>query len=133
MILSWDKPEQIMSPEAWKGISADGAPPGVYVPNMSEVDCKKWKAKLIKGKHPRVEIRKSTHCSGKSLNPKFPWGGGCSAEILIIVGLKGVKHRQTLHDCNIKMSQNGASSFSFDEFQQLQQAVKEARAVLQAL
>lgn len=37
-LLMWEKPERVMSKEAWKGISADSAPPGVYIPNMSNED-----------------------------------------------------------------------------------------------
>lgn len=61
-VLSWDKPEKIMTREEWEDISADGAPPGVYTPNMSAEDAARWKAKLIgaRGDHPRVEIRKTT-------------------------------------------------------------------------
>lgn len=54
--------------------SADGAPPGVYVPNMSDEDKEKWLAKVAYGKtdYPQAEIRK---------------GGG----FVIIVSLNGVQ------------------------------------------
>lgn len=58
-VLVWDKPQKAMSTEDWKKISADSAPPGVYTPNMSEEDKLKWKATLIRGKKPRVEVRKT--------------------------------------------------------------------------
>ena len=53
-VLMWEKPEKVMSVEAWKSISACGAPPGVYTPNMSEEDMFKWKAKLV-GKLGEIE------------------------------------------------------------------------------
>lgn len=57
-ILSWEKPPRRTSVENWKSISADGAPPGVYSPNMSQEDRLKWKAKLVgkKGGIKQVEI-----------------------------------------------------------------------------
>lgn len=58
-ILMWEKPEKILSDEEWKAISADGAPPGVYTPNMSPDDARRFKAKVVKPKTGprRVEIR----------------------------------------------------------------------------
>jgi hypothetical protein len=38
---------------------SDSGIPGTYVPNMSEEDKNKWKAKHIKGDDERIEIRKS--------------------------------------------------------------------------
>lgn len=60
-ILCWDKPKKKVSTEEWESITADSAPPGVYSPNMSDVDKEKWKAKKIGGKNPRVEIRKTVN------------------------------------------------------------------------
>ena len=60
MLLSWDKPKKAMTTEEWKGLSADGAPPGVYTPNMSTEDMNKWRAKKVSGSDPRVEVRKTT-------------------------------------------------------------------------
>lgn len=69
-ILSWDKPAKVMPREEWESISADGAPPGVYIPNMSKEDMLKWKAKKV---GQRVEIRKTA-----------------GSQILIKVTLEGV-------------------------------------------
>lgn len=127
MILSWDKPEKVMTHEEWASISADGAPPGVYFPNMSEADMDKWKAKLIKGEFSRVEIRKSAH----------------GTQMLIIVSMTGTPIEKqwargntklpALHDVNVKMSMNGPSMFTFEEINQLPLAVQEARKVLEKL
>ena len=35
-ILMWDKPNKKLSRKEWEAKSADGAPPGVYSPNMSD-------------------------------------------------------------------------------------------------
>lgn len=37
-ILSFQKPKKVMSDKQYASITADGAPPGVYTPNMSEED-----------------------------------------------------------------------------------------------
>lgn len=115
-VLVWDKPERAISIEKWKGISADGAPPGVYMPNMSEAAMKLWKAKLIATKtdDPRVEIRKTA-----------------AAQILIIVRQGesldkwGRKSRS-----NVTISMNGQARFSIEEFAELDQAVEEAWEIL---
>ena len=75
-VLSWEKPKKKMNTEEWKKISADGAPPGVYTPNMSREDKLKWKAKLIKGKRPRVEVRKTFESKNSYAQVLFtfdPW------------------------------------------------------------
>lgn len=104
-VLSWDKPAKIMSIEEWKGISADGAPPGVYVSNMSEEDRKRWKAKLCGQKSEnlkdlRVEIRVVRH-----------------ANILIKVYRGG-----------IAVSSNSAFIFTNDDLRDFYAAIEEARA-----
>lgn len=106
-VLSWEKPVRAMDVEAWKAISADCAPPGVYTPNMSAADRQRWKAKLVGAKTDaaRVEIRKA-------------WGG---ALVVIVV---------RLHDQNVTISQNGKLWGTFEEFAQLVAAVEEARQVL---
>lgn len=106
-ILFWDKPKKAMPIEEWKAISADSAPPGVYVPNMSADDMNRWKAKLvgIKKGEPRVEIRKTVR----------------GTQMLIIVGL------------DIRVSMNGTARMTFEEMDELHQAVQEARAKLESL
>jgi len=58
-VLSWDKPKQLVDSKTHgETYIADGAPPGVYMPNMSDDDARKWRAQLIaRSKDPRVEIR----------------------------------------------------------------------------
>ena len=61
-LLFWDRPEKKMSVEEWKKISFDGGPPGGYVPNISNKDVHKWRAKIIgkSTKHPTIEVRHQT-------------------------------------------------------------------------
>ena len=101
--LSWDRPKKIRRIKAHNTMfSADGTPPGVYTPNMSEADNKKWKAKLIGGEDPSIEIRVCLH-----------------SQIKIIVRLD-----------NITMSMNGPSIFNNQDWMDLYKAVEEARTVL---
>ena len=104
-VLSWDKPAKVMTQEEWRSISADGAPPGVYVPNMSAGDATKWRAKLIgrHGDHPRVEIRKTA--------------GG--TQILIVVCAD-----------EIAMSMNGTAKLGIADYGDMHRAVAEAQAVI---
>jgi hypothetical protein len=114
-----------------ESFSADGAPPGVYIPNMSGTDMRKWKAKLIKGEFARVEIRKSA-----------------GSQMVIIVSLSGTpittnkvydhsirayKKVPCFQDVNVKMSMNGPAHMSFKELNELYLAVSEAKLVLEQL
>lgn len=128
MILKWDKPEQVMSKEAWQSISADSAPPGVYVPNMSDEDAQAWKAKLV-GKRSgikQVEIRKST---------------SNHTQMLLIVSLDGFRKKvdrwcpdgKEFPGRNVRISLNGPAAFTFEEIEQMELAIAEARQVLQEL
>lgn len=119
MILEWKKPPKKMSVEDWKSISADGAPPGVYVPNMPEEWKGKWKAKKVGGNDPRVEIRKTFDGIGAK-------GGGYQgrdenhhAQVLIVV-----------RDTGMVMSANSKMAMDFDDYNQLQQAIIEAKWAL---
>jgi hypothetical protein len=116
-VLSWETPKKKMPVEDWKKISADGAPPGVYTPNMSKKDMLKWKAKYIGGTDPRVEIRKSFHHSnGKS----YPECVNYGAQVLIVVRKKHNDEPQVL------ISTNGKMGMSLSDFFDLNEAVKEA-------
>lgn len=128
-ILSWDKPKRAVSVEEWKNISADSAPPGVYVPNMSDEDANRWKAKLVGAKTaaPRVEIRKTLR----------------GTQLLIIVALDGwdYKHEYVTSQksrwdvntkgLNIRMSMNGPLLMTFAEHKEMSDAILEASATLQ--
>jgi hypothetical protein len=105
-VLTWARPAKVMTDEEWRAISADSAPPGVYVPNMSDADQAAWKAKAIRGKDPRVEIRKTAR----------------GTQVLIIVR----------PGPQVRMSMNGPAEFTPDEWHELGQVVAEAAAVLGA-
>lgn len=122
-ILSWDKPAKLRSSEEHAAIySSDGGPPGTYVPNMSEEDMGKWKAKLTGTKRgfPQIEIRKSF-----------------SNQMLIIVSLGGYSYKyytpEKTKDKNIHISVNGPLQMTFEEMQEMNVAIEEAREFLQNL
>jgi hypothetical protein len=73
-ILSWDEPKKSRPTEEHnETFVADGAPPGTYVPNMSEEDKEKWKAKQIGGKDPRIEIRKTARGKARGSEKHGPY------------------------------------------------------------
>lgn len=125
-LLSFEKPKKVRSTEEHNKTFASEAPAvGTYVPNMSVKDMRKWKAKKIGGTDRRIEIRKSIegfdpiieqtrkkrgYSNGRSKQPN------CSAQILMIVR----------PDCSVVMSANGRMAFGSPEWNQLQEAYKEA-------
>lgn len=120
-VLMWEKPEKVMDSTEWaESYVADGAPPGVYVPNMSEDDMLRWKAKLvgIRTAYPRVEIRKSAY-----------------AQILIIVSLgQGFQQRYKSmpEETNVQISANGAFALTWQELDEMNTAIQEAKVFLEA-
>jgi len=116
----------------------EGGPDGGYVPQMSQSDAEKWKAKLFNAGKPdaRVEVRKSL--------------GG--VQMLIIVGRDGwnysAKHEtadraygdnEWRHDIgyavgtrgkNVRVSMNGPAMMSWNEFQELLDCVEEAKRIV---
>jgi hypothetical protein len=125
MVLDFDKPKKVRSTDEHNQMHvADCAPPGVYVPNMSVNDRRKWKAKQIGGSNPRVEIRKSFH--GLKVGIEHPyhkqimrWSGDYSSETVIVVRRDGVI-----------ISMNGRTGITNEDFDDLVAAVEEARAML---
>lgn len=111
-VLCWDKPPLAQPYADWAAYQADSAPPGTYMPNMSDEWKNRWKAKLLGQRSPRysrlrVEVRKTVT-------------GGPYAQVLIVV----------YHDGQVRMSMNGAAHFSKREFAELQLAVTEAREAM---
>jgi hypothetical protein len=120
MILSFEKPEQIISVEEWKKISADGAPPGVYRPNMSIENMLRWKAKRIYKNKPedRIVIQKTFYWhNGKS----YPNNVNYSAQCKILIQKQ---------EPRIIMSCNGKMAMSSVEVIEFQQVIQEALLIL---
>ena len=107
-ILYWDKPSKVMSNEQWRSIVADCAPPGVYTPNMSQKDELRWKAKFTGERKAAedkcVEIRKTTD--------------------------NGVQMLIRVYHDSVNFSLNGTAELSSAQFEEMQQAVAEAKIFL---
>ena len=57
--LNFEKPKKLRSTEEHNDMhTADCMVAGVYVPNMSDEDNRRWKCKHISGKSQRIEIRR---------------------------------------------------------------------------
>ena len=122
-LLCFDKPKKVRSTEEHnKTYMSDSGIAGTYVPNMSEEDKNKWKAKHIKGDDERIEIRKTMN----------------GVQILIVVYKKErpVKWNANNRDewnkrhQNVQMSMNGKLDMTWDEFWDINEAVKEALEIL---
>ncbi len=120
-ILHWEKIPKAMSKESWMKITADGAPPGVYRPNMSKEDMFKWKAKLINGDDRRVEIRKTFQWMNKK---KHPHSKNYASQVLIVVRMN------PKDDPDVLVSMNSKMALSHAECIMLQMAIEEAKNVL---
>jgi hypothetical protein len=117
-VLSFEKPEKLRPTEEHNNMHvSDSGIAGTYVPNMSNEDMKKWKAKHIKGEDERIEIRKS-------------FGG---AQALIIVYKKSKKgdwrNRVEGHE-HVRISANNKIHMTFDEFNEFLEAMDEAFDIL---
>jgi ribosome-associated translation inhibitor RaiA len=127
-ILNWDKPKKAMSTKKWKGIVADGAPPGVYTPNMSQEDRLKWKAQYTKGRIPKVTIKKST-INGTQVVIVVTLSGGFPVVEDPRWNPKGIERQS--EKAKVRISQNGPAFYTFQEMQDMQAAIDEAKEVLQ--
>jgi hypothetical protein len=125
-ILSFDKPEK-ERPTAVHNLlcSSDCGVPGTYVPNMSEADNQRWKAKHIKGKRPRVEIRKQLN--GVQLVIKINKNE-------IERNFKSPTYEEGLKNGfgNIKISANGALDMTYEQYCDFVVAITEALHILNA-
>lgn len=111
-ILSWDKPKKLRpSKEHNDRYQSDSGVAGTYVPNMSAEDKRKWKAKLIKGEDPRVEIR-------KTIDRDYAHAHS-SVQMLMVVRM-----------VTVSLSFNGTAHFNKMDYDNLTNAVHEARTVL---
>jgi hypothetical protein len=117
-ILSFEKPKQVMTQEKRvEKYSSDCGIPGTYVPNMSDEDMNKWKAKHINGKDERVEIKKN-------------FGGTQVVIVLYKYCQKGDWHNNVAHHDNIQISANSKIHMTLDLWNEFKQAIDEAREIL---
>lgn len=127
-LLNFDKPKKVKIDGGF-----DGGPEGGFIPQMSDTDAKRWKAKAFNlGKEgARIELRKT-------------FG---SSQVFIIVALDGWdlaaknEHRRAptrsnwhtdTRGLNVRMSMNGPLLLTFEHFAEIDQIVKEAHDYLKA-
>lgn len=122
-ILSWDKPEKVMSIEEWASWQADSAPPGTYVPNMSKEDVRRWKAKRVgfKAGHPQIEIRKDSTVIIVSLHGGYKYKGYSADRV-------GAYNTDNI---NLHIATAGPIQWTWEEWAECQEAIKEAREALE--
>lgn len=118
-ILSFEKPKKIRTTEKHnETYSSDCGVPGTFVPNMSNDDNIKWKAKYIKSNDERVEIRKSFD----------------GTQVVIVVYKNIIKNdwknRIEGHG-NIRISANNKIHMTFDEYNKFKEAIEEAKQILE--
>jgi len=127
MILNFDKPQKLHTAEEHnKMYSSDSGIAGTYVPNMSKEDQNKWKAKRIGGADERIEIRKTIN--GVQLlivvykhpyhpvQPKYPQN------------FNRVEWNKRHED--IQISMNGKLDMQYDEYLEMDTAIREALMLL---
>ena len=120
MILNFDKPEKVRATQEHNQMyMSDAGVDGTYVPNMSQQDNEDWKAKHIRGEDERIEIRKSLR----------------GVQMVIIVYRKVRKTngdwREKYKDHNnVRISMNGKADMYFEEYDQMTQAIIEAKEIL---
>jgi hypothetical protein len=156
MILMWDKPKKAVSKELWAdSYGFEDGPTGGYVPNMSEDDANRWKAKITGTKlgYPQVEIRKT---AGAQMTIIVSLGNGYNYKHYRAVNpryegwdiarwrkeFSNIEKDYTDEDImqsifptrgvNVHISLNGPAQLTFEEMEELQKAIAEARAVLDA-
>lgn len=123
-VLMWDKPKRVMSSEEREDrYSADGAPPGTYVPNMSTADKARWKAKLVGKKvgFPQVELRKDGMVIVLSLK-------GYKYKHYDLRQTKGARRWPTVH-----IALSGPMQLTLEELDELKLAIDEGMQFLRDL
>lgn len=121
MTLDFSKPKKV---ENLAGF--DGGPENGYQPQMSRFDATRWKAKLFNANksNARIELRKTFS----------------STQVFIIVALDGwdlsSKNEKIKPDnqmqfktkgLNVRMSMNGPLLLTFEQFEEIQKVVDEAK------
>lgn len=132
-VLSWDKPKRKLSVAKWReSYGFEDGPAGGYVPNMSDKDKRKWKAKLVGATtdHPQVEIRKSS--KAVQLTVIVSLGKGYNYKYYKVKNTPGLAQYST-KGVNVHIALNGGMQLTFAEMAELNDAVLEAKQVLENL
>lgn len=133
-VLSWDKPKRKQTVAKWReSYGFEDGPTGGYVPNMSDKDKRKWKAKLVGAKtdYPQVEIRKSS-VNRVQMTVIVSLGKGYNYKYYRVENTKGQVAYYT-KGVNVHIALNGGMQLTFAEMAELNDAVLEAKKVLEDL
>lgn len=143
-ILSFEKPKKVKSTKEHNEMySSSVEAAGSYVPNMSEEDMKKWKAKHIIGDDERIEIRKTLGgvqvlivVYKKPQEIEYPeWSNtnykykDAKYEELLKKYKEDMKKWAQNHK-NIRISMNGNLDMTVNDFWDLNEAIKQAMEIL---
>jgi hypothetical protein len=117
-ILNFDKPKKIRSTDEHNKIySSDCAALGTYVPNMSDEDNNKWKAKHIESNDERVEIRKSFD--------------GTQVVIVVYKNIIESDWKNNIEGHkNIRISANSKIHMTLSEYNEFIKAIEEAKQII---
>lgn len=136
-LLNFDKPKKVAIEHGFE----DG-PTGGYMPQMSDADARRWKAKQFNIGKPnaRIEIRKSFDAGVTGNGP---------TQVHIIVALDGWDYGKKFEKrgggtdpkrfyklldtsgLNVRMSMNGPLLMTFDTFNEIHDVIHEARQYLE--
>lgn len=135
-VLTWDKPKPIMSKADWSANQADSAPPGTYMPNMSEADRMRWKAKLVgttKG-FPQVELRRDSTVIVLSLKGyKYKYYDTRRSFENIEKAKKYSRNVDPSEWATIHIASAGPMQLTMDEFKEMETAITEGLGMLRDL
>lgn len=160
-VLFWGKPKKVRSKEEWEEhYGFDGGPKGGYMPNMSEEDEAKWKAKITGTKlgYPQVEIRRNgvvvivnlgkgyNYKQYRSENPEYTQYKTFKEYVDAMVKkyptlgrsyFKKEERKANLEEqkyptrgVNVHISTAGPIQWDFKELAEFQQAIEEAKEAL---
>lgn len=134
-LLMWDAPKKVRTAaENREHYGFEDGPDGGYIPNMSDEDAQRWKAKITGQKRgtPQVEIRKTL--GGTQVTIVVTLRGGYTYKNY--VPMPPVSNWTRSHytdDKHIHIAANGPMQLTHEQFAELGQAVAEAKARLEEI
>jgi hypothetical protein len=137
MVLSFEASKKLRNAEMHNEMFQSNAGiNGTYVPNMSEEDKNKWKAKHIKGDDERIEIRKTIGGTQllivvykKEYQPKYPKYSSANDPKAYAKYKERMAEWYKRHQ-NIRMSMNGKLDMTYVDCLDMTDAIKEAIQIL---
>lgn len=117
MILDFDKPKKLTDSKTHnQTYQSDSGVAGTYVPNMSDDDNKKFKAKRVGGVDERIEIRVSL--------------SGVQMVVKVFKEENNKPQEYWKRHKIVQMSMNGKLNLSLEDWENVTQAIEEAKSLL---